>query len=77
MSIFVFMRPEAILIRARVVDEHLVVSFCVRAGTQLATRRRNVSELSVLNRPALGRVRACLPLHAGVCGRANCFRKEN
>jgi vancomycin resistance protein YoaR len=71
-----FRAPQAIRIRARVVDEHLVVSFCVRAGTQLAARRRHVTELSVLNRPAA--VSPQLPASTcGTCGRTSCFRKEN
>jgi hypothetical protein len=71
-----FRAPQAILIRTRAVDEHLVVSFCVRAGTQLATPRRQVRELSVRNHPAS--TPPYLPASTcGTCGRTSCFRKEN
>jgi vancomycin resistance protein YoaR len=73
---FRFRAPQAIRIGARVVDEHLVVSFCVPAGTQLAARWRNVTRLSVLNRPASATPHPPAST-CGTCGRTNCFRKEN
>ena len=71
-----FRAPQAILIRARAVDEHLVVSFCVRAGTQLATRRRQVTKLSVRNHPASSGPHPPAST-CGTCGRTSCFRKGN
>jgi vancomycin resistance protein YoaR len=71
-----FRAPQAVVIRARVTEEQLVVSFCAEPGTPLAARSPKISAIRALNLPvavsSLKMAQSC-----GTCSRTDCFRKEN
>jgi vancomycin resistance protein YoaR len=71
-----FRAPQRLVIRAHVTGENLVVSFCAAAGTPLAARCRNSSEVRVLKTSVSGNSLEAANT-CGTCARTGCFRKEN
>jgi len=71
-----FIAPQPLLIRASVVDEHLVVSFRVGADSPLARKSQDGPAARVPGDPPSARIREVAST-CGTCAQTTCFRKEN
>jgi vancomycin resistance protein YoaR len=71
-----FRAPQPLLIRAKVVDDQLVVSFCACPDTPLARKSRDSSGIRVPSDSTS--VHPPAPASTcGTCAETSCFRKEN